>query len=146
LIITLKFEDILKATARATIIKTFKPFTCSCVMLVELAITGFPEMPENSFGLPVKGQYVLKIYDRRFAAEIREDPEFGNRNWIPDIEKEYNKFVSDGCAQELFHGPCKADLDCRGLSKDEEREGRTGRYLRQRLLCSSYVFISSKVR
>jgi hypothetical protein len=49
---------------------------------------------------PFKGQFVLKLYDRRFATQLRDDEDISP--WNPQIESEYSKFVRDGRASEFF--------------------------------------------
>ena len=66
------------------------PFTLSSVMVVRL-------------GSPVSGlesHMILKLYDRRFATELRDDK--GIPPWTLEIEKEYQKFILDGGASEFL--------------------------------------------
>jgi hypothetical protein len=44
--------------------------------------------------LGLKGSFVLKLYDRRFATGLRRD--IGASPWNLDIEDEYLRFVNDG--------------------------------------------------
>ncbi|KAF2234187.1 hypothetical protein EV356DRAFT_515618 [Viridothelium virens] len=44
--------------------------------------------------------FVLKLYDRRFAEQLRQDHDAGL--WSPQIEDEYRKFVHDGSATAFF--------------------------------------------
>jgi hypothetical protein len=54
--------------------------------------------------LKLKGRYVLKLYDRRFAAQLRQNCKFGPYGkhslypWTLEIEKEYQKFA---CSSEI---------------------------------------------
>lgn len=43
---------------------------------------------------------VLKLYDRRFSNQLRSDWEAAP--WTPELEKEYQKFVACGDAEEFF--------------------------------------------
>lgn len=43
---------------------------------------------------------VLKLYDRRFSNQLRDDWEAAP--WTPDLEKEYQDFVACGDAEEFF--------------------------------------------
>ena len=67
--------------AKATIISVFEPFTMSCSMVIQL------DCPP----LSLKGCFVLKLYDRRFATGLRQN--IGACPWNPDIEDEYRRFV-----------------------------------------------------
>lgn len=73
----------------ASIVKVLEPFTLSCAMLVQLDSSP-----------PFKGHFILKLYDRRFATQLRNDEEASP--WSPEIESEYNEFVYDGRASEFF--------------------------------------------
>jgi hypothetical protein len=72
----------------ARIIKVFKPFTLSCATVVQLDCPSF------------KGQFVLKLYDRRFSTELRRDEKASP--WNSEIESEYSEFVRDGHVSEFF--------------------------------------------
>ncbi|KAI2673687.1 hypothetical protein CBS147355_7446 [Penicillium roqueforti] len=87
--IHLKTPDGLEATADANIIKVFEPFTLSSVMLIRMACSS----------LRMEGGMILKLFDRRFAAQLREDEKIGP--WIPDTETEYRQFIFDGGASEF---------------------------------------------
>ncbi|KAJ5970428.1 uncharacterized protein N7479_000346 [Penicillium vulpinum] len=87
--IHLKTPDGLEATADANIIKVFEPFTLSSVMLIRMAC--------SSLGL--EGDMILKLFDRRFATQLREDEKI--RPWTPDTETEYRQFVLDGGVSEF---------------------------------------------
>jgi len=65
----------------ARIIKVFKPFTLSCAMVVQL------DCP------PFKGQFVLKLYDRRFSTQLRRDEKASP--WNSEIESR-RVWVCDG--------------------------------------------------
>jgi len=78
-------------TADVTIVKVFEPFTLSCTLLVELRT-----MPTR----PLPNLFILKIYDRRFAEQLRRDNKASL--WNPQIEDEYRKFVHDGSAAAFF--------------------------------------------
>ena len=74
--------------ANASIIKVFEPFTLSCVVIIQL------DHP------PFKGRFLLKLYDRRFATQLRRDEKASP--WCPQIESKYLEFVRDGRASEFF--------------------------------------------
>ncbi|KAE8139950.1 hypothetical protein BDV38DRAFT_269375 [Aspergillus pseudotamarii] len=67
-----------------------EPFTLSSVMVVLL----------DSPGLGLKGRLVLKLFDRRFAPQLRKDHKL--KPWTSDIERQYHDFVHDGCALEFI--------------------------------------------
>lgn len=74
---------------RAEIVKTFTPFTMAPVMVVRI----FEPI------LDLEGDFVLKVYDRRYSAKLREphserdqwtvtrDMEFEKRRWSKDFVK-----------------------------------------------------------
>lgn len=71
----------------AKIVKVFEPFTLSCVMVIQL------DAPS------LKGEFVLKLYDRRFSTQLRDDWKFP---WTPNLESEYHEFVNSGCVKGFF--------------------------------------------
>jgi hypothetical protein len=71
--------------------KVFEPFTLSCVMVVRLACPT----------LELEGDMVLKLFDRRFATQLREDEKINP--WTSDIEKGYHQFILDGGAAKLLN-------------------------------------------
>lgn len=81
-------------TVTATIVKTFEPFTLSCAMVVRLDCPTFAS----------ESDMVLKLFDPRFAMQLREDEKVGP--WTSSKEQKYHKFILDGGASELI-----ADLD-----------------------------------
>ncbi|CAG7925012.1 unnamed protein product [Penicillium olsonii] len=50
--------------------------------------------------LTSEGDMVLKLFDRRFAAQLRKDEKL--RPWTSGIEKEYHQFVVDGGASHFI--------------------------------------------
>jgi hypothetical protein len=75
---------------KAVIIKTF-PATLSCCMVIRF-------VEPASFNNTT--ECVLKLYDRRFSNQLREDWEASL--WTPELEKEYQYFVARGEAEEYF--------------------------------------------
>lgn len=73
--------------ATANIIGVWEPFTVSCVLLVN-----FDELFE--------GQFVVKLYDRRFGEKMRRCERA--QPWNPDLEDEYREYVDAGCASEFY--------------------------------------------
>lgn len=74
----------------ARIIRLFEPFTLSSVMVVRIACSD----------LALEGDMVLKIFDRRFATQLRKDEKL--RPWTSDIESDYHQFVLDGGASQFI--------------------------------------------
>ncbi|CAG8058933.1 unnamed protein product [Penicillium salamii] len=91
--IHLKRPDRLEATTGAIIIKFLEPLTLSSVMLIRMACSS----------LRSEGDMILKLFDRRFATQLREDEKI--RSWAPDIEPEYRQFILDGGASEFVTQP-----------------------------------------
>ena len=71
---------------KAVITKVIEPFTFSPVVEV------FLESPASG----LVGHMILKLYDRRFATQLREDEKIGP--WKSDIERQYQNFVLSGGA------------------------------------------------
>lgn len=71
---------------KAVITKVIEPFTFSPVVdvLLEPPVSG------------LEGHMILKLYDRRFATQLRKDEEIAP--WTLEIEQEYRQFVLDGGA------------------------------------------------
>lgn len=74
----------------AQIIKVFKPFTLSSVMIVRL----------DSHSRELQADVILKLFDRRFASQLRKDQ--GIPDWTPDIEQQYRDFVLNGNASDFI--------------------------------------------
>ncbi|THX49437.1 hypothetical protein D6D06_08554 [Aureobasidium pullulans] len=77
-------------TIKAEIIKYF-PATLSCCMVIRFVD---PPVFNNT------SECVLKLFDRRFSTQQREECEAGA--WSPQLEKEYQSFVRCGDAEEYF--------------------------------------------
>ncbi|OJJ45260.1 hypothetical protein ASPZODRAFT_133899 [Penicilliopsis zonata CBS 506.65] len=78
-----------KKSTNAIILKVFEPFALSSMLLVRLDC---PTLP------PV--EMVLKLFDRRFATQLREEGK--NSGWNSDIEKKYHQFMTDGGASKFI--------------------------------------------
>lgn len=50
--------------------------------------------------LRLAGYLVLKLFDRRFAAQLRKDDKLDP--WTPEIERQYHDFILDGSASEFI--------------------------------------------
>ncbi|KAJ5565767.1 hypothetical protein N7535_007405 [Penicillium sp. DV-2018c] len=87
--IHLKTPDGLEATADASILKVFKPSTVPSVMLIRMTCSS----------LRLEGDMILKLFDRRFATQLRADEEIPP--WTPEIETAYRQFILDGGAAEF---------------------------------------------
>ena len=74
----------------ANIIKAIEPFTMSSVKVVQL--TGQTLLLGKNF--------ILKIYDRRFASHIREEVEASP--WTDIIEEEYNIYMEEGMGLDFI--------------------------------------------
>ncbi|THY81757.1 hypothetical protein D6C92_10259 [Aureobasidium pullulans] len=74
----------------AEIIKCF-PATLSCVMVIRFVEPNF---------LETTSECVLKLFDRRFSTQEREDWEAAP--WTPELEKTYQAFAHCGDAEEFF--------------------------------------------
>lgn len=81
--ITLRLDPPTHQTTQATITRVFEPFTLSSAMLVHISSDSQSQAP--GFNGPV----VLKLFDRRFAAQLRRDQRIDA--WTVDIEREYRR-------------------------------------------------------
>ena len=77
-------------TINAQIINVIRPFTLSCVMVVQLC-TQEPDLQGRNT--------ILKMFDRRFAAGHRET--LGIQPWTPRVEAQYQEFIRRGDASKL---------------------------------------------
>ncbi|TIA53106.1 hypothetical protein D6C77_08253 [Aureobasidium pullulans] len=75
---------------KAVILKYF-PATLSCCMVIRFIA---PHTFNNT------SECVIKLYDRRFSTQHREDWEA--EPWTPELEKDYQEFVDCGDAEEFF--------------------------------------------
>ncbi|KAH9974590.1 hypothetical protein BGW80DRAFT_1301467 [Lactifluus volemus] len=66
------------------------PRTLSCPIIVDILDEG--QSPKTAF---------LKLYDRRFSDQLRED--FGIGPWTTDIEEAYIRFVQSGAIHRFLH-------------------------------------------
>jgi hypothetical protein len=48
----------------------------------------------------LKGEFVLKLYDRRFSLQLRGDED--SAPWTPELESIYQEFAETGCASGFF--------------------------------------------
>ncbi|RAQ47418.1 hypothetical protein AFGD_008750 [Aspergillus flavus] len=74
----------------AQITRVFEPFTLSCAMMVLL----------DHPALGLAGHLVLKLFNRRFAAQLRKDDKLNP--WTPETERQYHDFILDGSASEFI--------------------------------------------
>ena len=86
--LTLKSHNEPSEDLQVQILETYKPFTMSCVMKV--AIQRSDTEPEEA---------VLKLYDRRFAAQLRSDSDI--EPWTEYHESTYVESVRRGDAAEI---------------------------------------------
>ncbi|CAI7598702.1 unnamed protein product [Penicillium glandicola] len=72
---------------QATVVKTFEPWTNSCAMVLSF--------DSDLSALGIKGNVVLKIYDRRFSTQLRCFSKVTGP-WTPEIERDlYQSLCSD---------------------------------------------------
>ena len=93
---TLKVQFRNKGPINAEIVKVFEPFTLSSVLLIRI-----------SDNLHLNGQFVLKIYDRRFAFGLRKNEKMAP--WHSHIVNQYCDFVRAGRASQ-FLDMCEAEF------------------------------------
>ncbi|KAJ5519397.1 hypothetical protein N7453_001819, partial [Penicillium expansum] len=103
-------------TIEVRIIKVFEPFTCSSAMVVR------PVCPTTVW----EGDVVLKLFDRRFATELRKNESISP--WTLDIEQKYHQFILDGDAAKLV-AELAADRELPGRSLDTWNSSQEETYL-----------------
>lgn len=57
----------------------------------------------------LRGQYVLKLFDRRFAHQLRKDE--AASAWSPALEDQYRSTVKEGCALSVARHCIKREKD-----------------------------------
>lgn len=87
-------EDVLSnnGTIKLQILRSIQPSTLSCVMEVDV-VAGSTQFAKHS---------ILKLYDWRYATELRHDYELGQ--WTPYHEDTYRTFVEEGGAAAFIAG------------------------------------------
>ncbi|KAJ6149607.1 hypothetical protein N7471_000806 [Penicillium samsonianum] len=103
-------------TIDAKIMKVFEPFTWSTAMLVR------PVCPTTAW----EDDMVLKLFDRRFATQLREREEISP--WTSDIEQNYHQFILDGDAAKLV-AELTADRDLPARNVDTWNSSQEETYL-----------------
>ncbi|KAF5594391.1 hypothetical protein FPANT_4858 [Fusarium pseudoanthophilum] len=76
-----------------------RPWTLSCGMIVELKDTADSQAISET--LRNQSEAFLKMFDRRFAQQIRQDN--GIDTWSADIEQEFLTALASGKAEEFLH-------------------------------------------
>ncbi|KAF1851184.1 uncharacterized protein K460DRAFT_361953 [Cucurbitaria berberidis CBS 394.84] len=113
---------------QAEIVKVFSPFTMAPVMVVRI----------HKATLDLEGDFVLKVYDRRYTNEAREDYHFEewsteldlhfeSRRWNKDVVKYFLKLMAH---DSLFYDLQDEEEDEEGseVEEDEEDEGEAKAY------------------
>ena len=80
-----------KTPLTCTIMKAFRPFTLSPVLLVSLAQ---PSSPSHDNESPLPTTAILKLYDRRCLTNTRDEFDEG-APWSLDKEREYRQYLED---------------------------------------------------
>lgn len=101
--ITLQLEGL---PVQATIVKTFEPWTNACAMVLSF--------DSDLSALGIKGNVVLKVYDRRFSTEQRTY--WGTDPWTPEIERDFNEYL---CSDEGIKFAIQHEKFC---IKEREKE------------------------
>lgn len=76
-----------------------RPWTLSCGMIVEFQDTADSQIISET--LRNQSEAFLKMFDRRFAEQIRQDN--GIDTWSADIEQEFLTALTTGKAEEFLH-------------------------------------------
>ncbi|KAE8146932.1 hypothetical protein BDV25DRAFT_169521 [Aspergillus avenaceus] len=99
-------------TITGQITQVFEPFTLSSAMVI---ILDYP-----SLGLG--GEVALKLFDRRFATQFREDEDI--EPWTLDIETQYLDYIRNGSAAAFIRKlDSDSTVDGDDGEEDEEEEG-----------------------
>jgi hypothetical protein len=82
-------------TLQVKVKKQQRPWTLSCCMIVEIQ-----QAPENIPGLSTGDEVFLKMFDRRFAEQIREDN--GIEPWSEAFEQDFAKDLASGKVEKFL--------------------------------------------
>jgi hypothetical protein len=82
-------------TLQVKVKKQQRPWTLSCAMVVEIQ-----QAPENLSALSTGDEVFLKMFDRRFAEQIRED--YGIEPWCEDFEQDFSRELASGMVEEFL--------------------------------------------
>ncbi|MCJ1246793.1 hypothetical protein MMC30_004002 [Trapelia coarctata] len=105
------------SAVRARIVKAIRPFTLSCVLQVVLlpSESNVSSDAEDKATLPPEQPFILKLYDRRFDQDTREDRKI--EPWTPVREEALVSFVRGGQLEaflstlDLWSLATREDLD-----------------------------------
>ncbi|KAF2756593.1 hypothetical protein EJ05DRAFT_477708 [Pseudovirgaria hyperparasitica] len=100
-----QIDDHPSVSLDVTIIKAFEPFTLSCALLVRL---NWPTL---------RGEYVLKLFDRRYATQLRRDNQASA--WTADVEVAYHTLVESSDMASLFALYAQKETDYEWTPKAE---------------------------
>jgi hypothetical protein len=95
----------------ATITRIITPFTLSCVAEVTISSFGLAAIPQGT-------RAILKLFDRRFASQIREEDN-GLKPWTSGVENDYRKYLFEDETASSFI----ARLETEGLPFIYEERG-----------------------
>jgi hypothetical protein len=99
-ILRFKVKSLSKSDNEATTIqvkikKQQRPWTLSCGMIVEIH-----QAPENFPSLSTGDEVFLKMFDRRFTEQLRDDN--GIKPWCEDFEQEFSRGLASGKVEEFL--------------------------------------------
>ena len=89
-----------------TVVKAFRPFTLSPVLLVSLAQASSMS-PDDQSSFPATA--VLKLYDRCCLVNMRDNYHEG-KPWSPDKEGEHRQYLGDVATEAVVLGTLRAGL------------------------------------
>ncbi|KAM0345662.1 hypothetical protein ACHAPU_006316 [Fusarium lateritium] len=87
-----------QATLQVKVRQHQRPWTLSCGMIVEMSETSGASANLGSLGS--SGEAFLKMYDRRFAVQFRQDEAVDT--WFEDIEQQLLRDLSNGKVEEFL--------------------------------------------
>ncbi|KAK3940582.1 hypothetical protein QBC46DRAFT_434436 [Diplogelasinospora grovesii] len=102
-------DNVPASTLQAKVVKLVEPQTMSVVMQVTLEMGS--ECGVNA---------ILKLYDRRFAMQLRAEEEAGR--WTISTETIYRKYVIQGKAEKLFRELNDRDEEEESANSDDDAE------------------------
>ncbi|KAM0283674.1 hypothetical protein ACHAO9_009602 [Fusarium lateritium] len=82
-------------TIQVKVKKQQRPWTLSCGMMVEIQ-----QAPKSLPGLSVGDEVFLKMFDRRFAQQLREDHKIDQ--WCEKFEREFTSGLASGKVEEFL--------------------------------------------
>jgi len=113
------------STVKARIIRPIRPFTSSCILQVVLLTSD----DASNAHLPSEQPFILKLYDRRFASNTREQRKLAQ--WTPEREEALVTFVRSGQLEAFLATVDEWSLATRDDLDEAQKETVIAHYYRE---------------